>query len=172
MTSRLLAISDLHVGHPRNRELIAGISAGSAGDWLIVAGDVGEKFADIEWALGVLAERYDRVVWAPGNHELWSRPADPPAPRGAQRYALLVEMCRRLGVVTPEDPYPVWDAPEGPVTIAPLFIGYDYSFRPDGAMTKDDGLAVAHRTGIVCSDEHHLHPDPYPSRTGTCTSRG
>ena len=90
MTSRLFAISDLHVGHPRNRELIAGIPPGGDGDWLLVAGDVAEKFADIEWALSVLAGRYEHVIWVPGNHELWSRRDDPPGQRGAQRYELLV----------------------------------------------------------------------------------
>jgi 3',5'-cyclic AMP phosphodiesterase CpdA len=171
VTSRLLAISDLHVGHPMNRELIAGIPAGNAGDWLIVAGDVGEKFADVEWALSVLTGRYDRVVWVPGNHELWSLPGDPVTARGVNRYALLVQMCRRLGVTTPEDRYPVWPGPGGPVAIAPLFIGYDYSFRPDGALTKDDGLAIAHQTGVVCTDEYHLYPDPYPSREAWCWAR-
>jgi 3',5'-cyclic AMP phosphodiesterase CpdA len=168
---RLLAISDLHVGYPRNRALIEQVPAGAPGDWLIVAGDVGERFADIEWALGVLAGRYDRVVWVPGNHELWAHRSDPVTARGAERYRLLVEMCQGLGVVTPEDPYPVWDGPSGLVTVVPLFVGYDYSFLPDGAATKDQALEVAYQTGIVCNDEVHLHPDPYPSREAWCWAR-
>jgi 3',5'-cyclic AMP phosphodiesterase CpdA len=168
---RLLAISDLHVGYARNRALIEEFPAGGPGDWLIVAGDVGERFADIEWALGLLAGRYERVVWVPGNHELWSHRTDPLTARGEERYGLLVEMCRGLGVVTPEDPYPAWDGPAGPVTVAPLFVGYDYSFLPDGATTKEQGLAQAVRTGIVCTDERHLYPDPYPSREDWCWAR-
>lgn len=168
---RLLAISDLHVGHPKNRALIEGMPAGRPGDWLIVAGDVGERFHDIEWALGTLAARYDRVVWVPGNHELWTRRVDPVTARGEELYKLLVEMCQGLGVVTPEDPFPTWGGPDGPVTVAPLFVGYDYSFLPDGALTKEDGLEVAYRTGIVCSDERLLHPDPYPSREDWCWAR-
>jgi 3',5'-cyclic AMP phosphodiesterase CpdA len=168
---RLLAFSDLHVGHPENREVIEQAPAGRPGDWLIVAGDVGELFADVEWALGVLAERYDRVVWVPGNHELWARRVDPVAVRGEDRYRLLVSMCQGLGVVTPEDPYPVWPGPDGPVTIAPLFVGYDYTFLPDGAATKADGLAVATKTGIVCNDEYHLHHDPHQSREDWCWAR-
>jgi 3',5'-cyclic AMP phosphodiesterase CpdA len=168
---RLLAISDLHVGHPKNRALIEQMPAGQPGDWLLVAGDVGERFAQVEWALGVLAARYDRVVWVPGNHELWALSADPVKARGLERYESLVAMCRGIGVVTPEDPYPLWQGADGPVTVAPLFIGYDYSFLPDGAGTKDEGLAVAERSGIVCTDEHLLHPDPYPSREEWCWSR-
>jgi 3',5'-cyclic AMP phosphodiesterase CpdA len=38
---RLLAISDLHLGDPVNRECFASIGA-SPDDWLILAGDVGE----------------------------------------------------------------------------------------------------------------------------------
>lgn len=168
---RLLALSDLHVGYPANRAIVENLPAGNPGDWLLVAGDVGENFADIEWALGVLRERFAAVVWVPGNHELWTRRADPVTARGVERYRMLVSMCRGLGVVTPEDPYPVWDGPGGPATVAPLFVGYDYSFLPDGAVTKEQGLAHAYQTGIVCSDEFLLHPDPYPSREAWCVDR-
>src|SRR5258708_10143494 len=127
-TPRLLAISDLHVGHPRSRALIEQFPAGRPGDWLIVAGDVGERFADIEWALGLLAGRYDRVVWVPGNHELWTHSADSLTAGGEERYRLLVEMCRGLGVVTPEDPYPAWDGPAGALALPPLLIACSDSF--------------------------------------------
>ena len=42
--SRLLAISDLHVGHADNRELVADLAPETDGDWLIVAGDVAERW--------------------------------------------------------------------------------------------------------------------------------
>lgn len=171
MTARLLAVSDLHVGHPKNREIVGAFPGGGPGDWLLVAGDVGENFADIEWALGVLAGRYERVVWVPGNHELWTRKADPVTARGAERYRMLVEMCRGLGVLTPEDPYAVWEGPGGPVTVAPLFVGYDYTFRPDGARTKEEGLAHAYKTGVVCTDEHLLDPAPFGSMEAWCAER-
>ena len=54
----LFAISDLHVSYPENRELVEGLRPASDADWLIVAGDVGEKVADVEWTLGRLRERY------------------------------------------------------------------------------------------------------------------
>jgi 3',5'-cyclic AMP phosphodiesterase CpdA len=168
---RLLALSDLHVGYPENRAIVEGLRPGSAGDWLIVAGDVGELFADIEWALGLLSERFATVIWVPGNHELWTHGLDTVPWRGVERYQRLVEMCRRLGVATPEDPYPVWTSPGGPVTIAPLFLLYDYSFLPENAPTKEEALAYAYRTGVVCTDEAVLHPDPYESREAWCWAR-
>ncbi|MFC6086167.1 metallophosphoesterase family protein [Sphaerisporangium aureirubrum] len=165
-----MAISDLHVAYPENREIVEQLRPESEHDWLLVAGDVGEFFADIEWALRLLSERFAKVVWVPGNHELWTVRDDPVRARGVERYRRLVEMCRGLGVVTPEDPYPVYDGPGGPVTIAPLFLLYDYTFRPPD-LSKEEAMAWAHETGIVCTDEFVLHPDPHPTRDAWCRAR-
>jgi 3',5'-cyclic AMP phosphodiesterase CpdA len=170
-TTRLLALSDLHVAHPQNREIVAKLRPGSDGDWLLLAGDVGELYTDVEWALRLLSERFAVVVWTPGNHELWTRRQDPVSLRGEQRYLALVELCRSLGIVTPEDPYPVWNGPGGPVTVAPVFLLYDYTFRPDGALTKEQGLELAYEKGIVCHDEALLHPDPHDTREDWCWAR-
>jgi 3',5'-cyclic AMP phosphodiesterase CpdA len=167
----LLAVSDLHVGFAENRRIASVLRPHSAGDWLIVAGDVGELAADIEWALGTFSERFAKVIWVPGNHELWTHRREPLRLRGVERYLHLVELCRRLGVVTPEDPYPRWDGEGGPVTIAPLFLLYDYTFMPDRAATKAESLERARASGIVSTDERLLHPDPFPSREAWCTAR-
>jgi 3',5'-cyclic AMP phosphodiesterase CpdA len=171
VTGRLLAISDLHVSHRENRELLARLRPGSGEDWLIVAGDVAERMADVAWALRLLTERFARVIWVPGNHELWTTRVDRVELRGEDRYRALIEVCRALGVITPEDQYPVWAGPGGPVTVAPLFLLYDYSFRPDGTTTKDEALALAYESGVVCTDEVLLHPDPYVSRDAWCEAR-
>lgn len=170
-TPQLLAISDLHVGHAENRPIVEGLRPDDPGDWLIVAGDVAETTPDIEWALGLLKSRFDTVIWVPGNHELWTTAKDPVQLRGVQRYEYLVAMCRRLGVLTPEDEYPVWTGDGGPVRIAPLFALYDYTFRVDGVHTKQESLAKAHDAGIVCTDEYFLHPDPYPAIDDWCRAR-
>jgi 3',5'-cyclic AMP phosphodiesterase CpdA len=136
-----------------------------------VAGDVAEKAADIEWALATLRRRFATVIWVPGNHELWALRTDPVQLRGEARYWYLVGMCRRLGVLTPEDPFPVWRGVGGPVVVVPLFVLYDYSFRPDGTATKEEALALAYETGVVCSDEAVLYPDPYPGRDAWCHAR-
>ncbi len=168
---RLLAISDLHVSYPRTRQWVEDMPPGAPGDWLLVVGDVAEKVADIEWALRTLSRRFGTVVWVPGNHELWSHPSDPVKLRGEERYQHLVARCRKLGVITPEDPYPVWPGAGGPAVIVPLFLLYDYTFRPDGASTKAEALALAYASGLVGTDETFLHPDPYPSREAWCQAR-
>lgn len=164
-------MSDLHVGHADNRPIVERLRPTSDDDWLIVAGDVAELVADIESTLKLLSDRFARVIWVPGNHELWTHPSDPVDLRGEARYAHLVEVCRALSVDTPEDPFPVWDGESGPVTVAPLFLLYDYSFRPAGAATKEEGLAIARESGVVCTDEYLLHPDPHPSREAWCAAR-
>ena len=166
----LLAISDLHVRYPQNRAFIRDLPS-SEHDWLIVAGDVGDLFDDVEWALSHLAQRFATVIWAPGNHELWTRKRDRIQLRGDHRYRLLVQTCRDLGVHTPEDPYPVWDGEGGPVIVAPLFVLYDYTFRPAGASTQAEGLGLAYAAGVVCTDEFLLYPDPYPSKEAWCAAR-
>lgn len=170
---RLLAVSDLHVAYEENRAVTEGLRPGSDEDWLLLPGDVAEKFEDVEWALRLLSDRFAKVVWTPGNHELWTHPQDAVDLRGEKRYLRLVELCRELGVVTPEDPYPVWegDPDTGPVTVVPLFVGYDYTFRAPGAATKEESLRLAHDAGVVCTDEYLLHPDPYPSRDAWCRAR-
>ncbi len=169
--ARLVAVSDLHVGFAPNRQLVSALQPRSASDWIIVAGDVGEFAADIEWALGTLSERFARVIWVPGNHELWTHRREPLTLRGVERYEHLVGLCRKLGVITPEDPYLRWDGGGGPVVIAPLFVLYDYTFAPAGATSKADGLDRAYRTGVVSTDERLLHADPYPNTEAWCEAR-
>jgi len=171
VTPKLLAVSDLHVSYEENRAFTAELKPTTPDDWLIVAGDVADKVSDIEWALSLLAERFAQVVWVPGNHELWTVRDGADGLRGVARYEYLVELCRRLGVLTPEDPYPLWEGADGVVRIAPLFLLYDYTFLPPGCTTKEEGLAYAMETGIVCTDERLLHPDPYPSREAWCAAR-
>ena len=168
---RLLAVSDLHAGIAENLPIVESLHPSSGEDWLIVAGDVAEQPADLARALELLAGRFAHVVWTPGNHELWTVDKDPVRLRGQARYEHLVQVCRDLGVTTPEDPYPRWPGPDGPVAVAPVFLLYDYTFRAPGTATKQESLVRAHEAGIVCTDEYLLHPDPYPTRDDWCRAR-
>lgn len=167
----LFAVSDLHVDHAENRAVVDGLRPQGEGDWLIVCGDVADQPDDVEWALKIMRERFERVIWTPGNHELLAGYDDPAELRGEQRYLHLVERCRRVGVTTPEDPFPIWDGEGGPAQIAPLFLLYDYSFGRNIGATPEEALQRAYDKGVVCVDEFLLHPDPYPSRQAWCRAR-
>ena len=166
---RLYAISDLHVGFEANRALWATLPE-HGDDWLILAGDIGETEEHLRFALGIATQRFARVVWVPGNHELWTLPNDHSVLRGEARYRRWVELCAAYGVVSPEDPYPVWPGDGPPCVLAPLFVLYDYSFRPDD-VAELDAVAWARAAGIECADEVLLHADPYPSRAAWCHAR-
>jgi 3',5'-cyclic AMP phosphodiesterase CpdA len=166
---RLYAVSDLHVSYAENRRIVEAIPP-HPDDWLLIAGDVGETVAHLEWTLRTLRTRFARLAWAPGNHELWTLPHDTLQLRGERRYRYLVELCRSLGVLTPEDPYPVVQCGQQQVVLVPMFLLYDYSFCLDG-LTSEETLAQAWKTGIVCTDEFFLHPEPYSSAAEWCRAR-
>src|SRR5262249_30037845 len=150
----LWAISDLHLGHEVNRSALRSIEPRPE-DWLILAGDIGDSEAGLADAFKFLRRRFARLIWAPGNHELWATnggAASSQSARGEARYLALVALARSFGVLTPEDPYPIWPGSEPPIVIAPLFTLYDYSFRPD-AIALDDVVEWAAEDGVMSADE-------------------
>ena len=166
---RLWALSDLHLSHRTNWEALDGIPA-CPDDWLILAGDVCEGARLLDRCFRTLSGKFRKIVWTPGNHELWTLPSASDGLRGVALYRHLIEIARSHGVLTPEDPYPVFPHSAGPVVIAPLFLLYDYSFRPRH-VPADQVLRWAATTNTVCADEFLLHPDPYPDRASWCASR-
>ena len=151
VTTTLWAVSDLHAAVKANGPQIERIQPQHPSDWLIVAGDVAERLDLVVRVMENLAARFDTVLWVPGNHELFSRSAD--RFRGREKYAALVQAMRDIGVLTPEDAYPVF----GGVTVVPMFTLYDYSFRPADT-TVDEALAAAAEKNIVMTDEFAIAP--------------
>lgn len=147
----LWAVSDLHAAVKANGEVIESIQPRHSSDWLIVAGDVGERTELVLEQLTKLRQRFACVIWVPGNHELFSRSGD--RAKGRDKYEELVEGCRLIDVLTPEDPYPVFAGR----TIVPLFTLYDYSFRQPGH-TVDQAVQAAHDVQAVMTDEFAIAP--------------
>jgi hypothetical protein len=166
---KLFAVSDLHVGYEANRNALAEITP-HPDDWLILAGDVGETRAHLEYALKILSPRFKRLIWVPGNHELWTLPGSSETARGQLKYEQLIELCRSYNVLTAEDPYPIVVIGTTAVRIAPLFLLYDHSFVPDD-IPVERALEWAHESGISCSDEMLLHSDPYTGVVEWCHAR-
>jgi len=165
---KLLAISDLHVGFPENMKALADLPDRPE-DWLILCGDIADTPRQLVTALETLRRKFAQLIWVPGNHELWSHPSRATR-RGVSRYEGLVELCRAMDVLTPEDPFPIWTGEGGPHLLAPLFLLYDYSFRPD-EVPANQAVGWAIESGVLCADEKLLDPDPYPSRADWCHAR-
>lgn len=166
---KLLAVSDLHLSYEQNRKALSTIPA-SPEDWLILAGDIGETREHLQYAIEVLRPRFKKLVWVPGNHELWTVPGGDAQPKGEAKYRQLVELCRSLDVVTPEDPYPVLRIGAQEIRLVPMFLLYDYSFRPDHVPSAG-AVEWATDAGVLCTDEHLLHPDPYRDVVAWCRAR-
>jgi hypothetical protein len=104
----------------------------------------------------------------PGNHDLWTVPG--PSGRGARKYEALVEIARKLGVVTPEDPYLIWPGDGEPCAIVPAMLLYDYSFRPPDVPLASL-IAWAREERSVAGDEMLLDPSPFQSISDWCHHR-
>ncbi|KAK7756606.1 hypothetical protein SLS62_001443 [Diatrype stigma] len=196
---KLYAIADLHLGYKFNADALAALRDTHRDDGLILAGDLGERVDEhLRPAFAWATSRFRRVWWCPGNHELYSLPESPssssrvpggqqqekpPVLRGQEKYDACVAAAREYGVLTPEDPFVVWDGEglgvdagedgkegeeeKGPIIVCPLFTLYDYSFAPDD-VPKGKELDWAAEQDICATDEALLHPDPYPTRQAWC----
>lgn len=160
------ALSDLHVGVAANRRTVEALPA-HPDDWLILAGDLGETEAHLEFVLETACPRYARVFWVPGNHELWT--SGTPPLHGQAKYERLLEVCAAYGVFTPEDPWPTVPGHDD-LVLACMFLLYDYSWAPAG-LTPPEAVQWAADGGIVCADERRLRSDPWPTREAWCAAR-
>ena len=165
---KLYAISDLHLDYQLNRDALNSIS-GCPEDWLILGGDICTTFDDLKFALNILTKRFARLLWVPGNHDLWSGIAGV-RDRGDDKYMKMISICRDFGVLTPEDPYPLWKGEGESHYLVPLFLLYDYSFRPDH-VPRELAVQWAGESGVLCTDEYLLDFSPYRSRSDWCHAR-
>jgi calcineurin-like phosphoesterase family protein len=124
-------ISDLHVDHhPEVVELVAERAAAADVTALIVGGDISPSLQRLEETLVRLRAAGPRVLFVPGNHDLWSGgdggAGSSGTPDSRERYLhVFPELCARAGVDY---------LPEGPVALGGLVVvgqtgWYDYSLR-------------------------------------------
>jgi 3',5'-cyclic AMP phosphodiesterase CpdA len=166
---KLYALSDLHLGYEANRDAVATIPEHPE-DVLILAGDLGEKTDHLEWAFRTLGPKWGRLIWVPGNHELWTPPSEGPTGlRGVDRYQAMCDTCEAYGVIHPESEWPTW--PDDPdLVICPMFLLYDYSWSPPGS-SPAQAVAWAREARQVARDEDLLHPHPFRTREDWCHDR-
>ncbi len=117
---RCFCISDIHVDYEENAAWIASLSCFDyRDDILIVAGDLTDNVQLLEKSLRQLADRFNKVLFVPGNHDLW-------VVRSKQRtsfekFDLIRRIASDIGIIM--EPYH-----SGSLTVVPLLGWYDYSF--------------------------------------------
>jgi Icc-related predicted phosphoesterase len=93
------AVSDLHVDFPANMRWVESIPTGAyTQDTLVVAGDVSDNLHRLGHALAMLRERFARVFFVPGNHELWCRRGYPDD--SLEKFDQVLSLCKALDVTT------------------------------------------------------------------------
>lgn len=101
--SRIFAISDIHVDIPENLRLVESWSSSEfQHDILIVAGDVTDNMALLRTVLKSLTEKFYKVCYVPGNHELWLRQEVGAYchENSIAKFHAIVALCDAIGVYT------------------------------------------------------------------------
>ncbi|HZF37997.1 MAG TPA: metallophosphoesterase [Blastocatellia bacterium] len=119
---RIFAVSDLHTDFAENRRRLQQLSSiRYLQDVLVVAGDIADDLKIIAWTLRLLRSKFGKVVYVPGNHELWVRntPHD-----SVEKFHQILSLCDEIGIFTRP-------ARAGKAWIIPLFSWYDVGFDDD-----------------------------------------
>jgi predicted phosphodiesterase len=141
------AVSDIHVDYPQNLEWVLGLDCHEyQADVLLLAGDVSEDMKLLERVLRGCLERFAKVMFVPGNHDLWVRRCTYDC--SLAKFGRILELCGELGVATEPFEY------EG-VEFLPLFSWYDFSF---GSMERS--LRLGWRDFYACNWPESL-PDSH-----------
>lgn len=123
---RVFAISDLHVDHEVNAKWVGELSTiDYRDDVLILAGDLTDALSLLEWCLRALTSRFRKVLFVPGNHELWLI-RDSGIATSFDKVSKVVDVVRASGASMQTYRVPG-------LAIVPLMSWYDYSFGEPSA---------------------------------------
>ena len=117
---RVFAFSDLHVDYATNLSDIHALSdTYYRGDTLLLAGDVTDDLTRLRETLLTLRDKFARVFYVPGNHELWDRRRQ--HDDAVERFHAILALARETGVdCAPSRLQGEW----GALWIVPLFSWY------------------------------------------------
>lgn len=118
---RIFALSDVHIDYEVNARWIADLSISEyRDDVLILAGDVTDTLRMLEWCLTTLVRRFKKVLFVPGNHDLWVI-RDGPHKNSLQKFDEVRSAVESSGAS-------MQTFRERGLSIIPLLAWYDYSF--------------------------------------------
>lgn len=128
--SRIFVISDIHVDIPENLRLVESWSASDyRHDVLIVAGDVTDNMSLLKTVLQSLTEKFFKVCFVPGNHDLWVRQTQDAYhhENSISKFHAIVALCDTIGVHT--RPIKVQCCDNTPAWVVPI---YSWYAQPEG----------------------------------------
>ncbi|XP_042054403.1 acyl-carrier-protein phosphodiesterase PptH-like [Salvia splendens] len=142
--ARVYVVSDLHTDYSENMSWLSSLlSHNDRQSVLLVAGDVAETHKNFVVSMSILRDKFDRVFFVPGNHDLWLRREKTDYLSSLDKLDKLLEACEQLGVET--KPSMV----DG-VGIIPLYSWYHESFDEERDIT---GIRIP-SLAMACKDYH------------------
>jgi len=125
---RIFVGSDFHADHRENMDWLRQISSEDyRQDILVVAGDVANGLALFETVMALFANRFSKVLYVPGNHDLWVD--EKGQGTSFDKFSRIQEVCTALGISM--QPLALNNT-----LIVPLLGWYDYSFGEPGSILK------------------------------------
>ncbi|MBB4010333.1 metallophosphoesterase [Allorhizobium taibaishanense] len=93
---RIFVGSDFHADHRENMDWLRQISSEDyRQDILVVAGDVANGLALFETVMALFANRFSKVLYVPGNHDLWVD--EKGQGTSFDKFSRIQEVCTALG---------------------------------------------------------------------------
>mmetsp|Transcript_6521 Transcript_6521/g.15027 ORF Transcript_6521/g.15027 Transcript_6521/m.15027 type:complete len:363 (-) Transcript_6521:111-1199(-) len=129
----IYATSDIHTDKRENMDVVRAWPVRPHGV-LLLAGDVSNDLAIVRTTLELLIERFRKVFYCPGNHDLWLHPKDG-CKDSVEKFRKLEKLCEELGVHT----QPTWV--DG-VLIAPILSWYHAGFDAEPDISDDSLVPV------------------------------
>lgn len=143
---RVYAISDVHVDYEENLNWVLGLSRHEyQTDILILAGDVTDDITLLDRVFHSLNEKFSKVLFVPGNHELWVQNDEHGC--SLQKFEAIERLCA-------EHDMAMGLFERSGVSFVPLLSWYDFSFGQ-----ADRHLRRAWRDFRACNWPAHLDSD-------------
>lgn len=146
---RLFATSDLHTDYKENFRWLQEISDSDyRDDALIVAGDISDRSEIIRDTLQLLRSKFRRLLFTPGNHELWVRGGV--EYDSIEKLERVLQLCADLDVSTSPVRFEhFW--------VVPLFSWYDGIFDPELNNAWADFHFCKWPSSVISLPDYFLH---------------
>lgn len=117
---RIFTVSDIHIDYSENEKWLKNISKYDyIGDVLIIPGDISDDIRLVETAFKILGSRFNKVVFTPGNHDLWVVRDN--EINSFEKFSMIYKLAKDHGVLTQ-------GVDIGKLKIIPILGWYDYTF--------------------------------------------
>lgn len=155
---RIFTISDIHGDYDVNLKKVGSISdMDYQDDVLVVCGDLSHRLSLFDSILKMLKEKFNRVFFVPGNHDLWLDRND--FDDSLKKFEHLLQRIAEYGIET--GPHRL-----GNTVLIPILSWYDYSFavpQPQHKMVWADLARCRWKSDMEHITNHFLglnHPLP------------